>query len=42
MSMDAAWQAARKDSEEKAGGPLTVQGGVRSVFLKPTEFSPLR
>lgn len=39
---DPAWQAARKESEEKAGGPLTVQGGVKSVFMKATDYSPTR
>jgi NIPSNAP len=39
---DPAWLAARKDSEEKAGGALTVQGGVKSVFMNATDFSPLR
>jgi len=39
---DPDWVAARKDSEEKAGGPLTVEGGVKSVFLRATDYSPLR
>jgi hypothetical protein len=39
---DADWVAARKASEEKAGGPLTVPDGVKSVFMKPTDYSPLR
>jgi hypothetical protein len=38
---DPAWQQARKESEEKAGGGLTVAGGVKSVFLKATDYSPL-
>lgn len=37
---DPAWQAARKASEEKAGGSLTIKGGVKSVFLVPTDYSP--
>lgn len=37
---DPEWQAARKASEEKAGGSLTVKGGVKSVFLSPTDYSP--
>ncbi|MCX7872525.1 MAG: NIPSNAP family protein [Verrucomicrobiae bacterium] len=37
---DPAWIAARKESEEKAGGPLTVNGGVKSEFLTPTDYSP--
>jgi hypothetical protein len=39
---DPDWVAARKASEEKAGGSLTVSNGVQSVFLKPTDYSPLR
>jgi hypothetical protein len=37
---DPAWVAARKASEEKAGGSLTVKDGVKSLFLKPTDYSP--
>ncbi|NDF00487.1 MAG: NIPSNAP family protein, partial [Verrucomicrobia bacterium] len=29
-------------SEEKAGGPLTIKGGVKSVFLVPTDYSPVK
>ena len=36
---DPKWKAARKDSEEKAGGGLTVRGGVKSIFLNPTDYS---
>ncbi len=39
---DPEWVAAKKDSEEKAGGSLTEKGGVKSVFLKPTDFSPVK
>ncbi len=39
---DPDWLAARKASEEKAGGPLTVQGGVKSVFMNATDYSPLK
>ena len=40
---DPDWQAARKASEEKAGGSLTEKkGGVVSLFLKPTDYSPLK
>jgi len=35
---DPDWIAARKASEEKAGGSLTVK--VDSLFLKPTDYSP--
>jgi hypothetical protein len=39
---DPDWLAARKTSEEQAGGSLTVSNGVRSVFLQPTDYSTLR
>ncbi|HEX5445494.1 MAG TPA: NIPSNAP family protein [Pirellulales bacterium] len=39
---DPDWIAARKASEEKAGGSLTEKDGVHSLFLKPTDYSPLR
>ncbi|MBI5388302.1 MAG: NIPSNAP family protein [Verrucomicrobia bacterium] len=39
---DPAWVAARKASEDKAGGPLTVQDGVKSEFLAPTDYSPTK
>ncbi len=39
---DPEWVAARKASEEKGGGSLTVPDGVKSVFLKATDYSPTR
>jgi hypothetical protein len=39
---DPDWVAARKASEEKAGGPLTVKDGVKSLFMKPTDYSPTK
>src|SRR5690606_21278274 len=39
---DPEWVKARQASEEKAGGSLTVQGGVKSLFMKPTDYSPLQ
>jgi hypothetical protein len=39
---DPAWQNALKASEKKAGGPLTVKGGVRSTFLRATDYSPMQ
>ena len=40
---DGEWVAARKASEEKAGGSLTLQqGGVKSLFLKPTDYSAVK
>ena len=40
--LDPAWVAARKASEAGAGGSLTVKDGVKSLFLKPLDFSPLK
>lgn len=41
--MDPVWLAARKASEEKAGGSLTeAEGGVKSEYLTPTDYSPLK
>ena len=40
---DPDWLAAKKASEETAGGSLTVkENGVLSEFLMPAEYSPLR
>jgi hypothetical protein len=39
---DPDWVAAKKASEEKAGGSLTVQDGVKSEFLAPTDYSPTK
>lgn len=39
---DPDWVKARTDSEEKAGGSLTAPDGVKSVFLKATDFSATR
>jgi len=39
---DPDWVAARKASEEKAGGSLTIKDGVKSVFMKPTDYSPTK
>ena len=39
---DPDWSTARKASEEKGGGSLTVPDGVKSVFLKATDYSPLK
>jgi len=39
---DPDWLAARQASEDKAGGSLTVKDGVKSVYLKATDFSPMR
>ena len=39
---DPDWVKARKESEEKAGGPLTAKDGVKSIMMKPTDYSPLK
>jgi len=40
---DGEWVKARDDSEKKAGGTLTEpKGGVVSVFLKATDYSPTK
>ncbi|MEA3211740.1 MAG: hypothetical protein QOE70_4797 [Chthoniobacter sp.] len=39
---DPDWVAVKKASEDKGGGSLTVPDGVKSVFLKATDYSPTR
>ena len=39
---DPEWIAVKKASEEKGGGSLTIPDGVKSVFLKATDYSPIR
>jgi hypothetical protein len=39
---DPDWAVARKASEEKAGGSLTTKDGVKSEYMKATDFSPIR
>jgi hypothetical protein len=39
---DPDWKAAREASEKKAGGSLTAMDGVKSVYLKPTDYSPIK
>jgi uncharacterized protein YbaA (DUF1428 family) len=39
---DPAWTAARTASEEAAGGSLTAPGGVQSLFMRATDYSPIR
>ncbi len=39
---DPDWVAAKTASEEKAGGSLTLPDGVKSQFLRPTDYSPTR
>ena len=42
FAKDPLWVAAKKASEEKAGGSLTVLNGVKSVYLAPVDFSPTK
>jgi len=37
---DEAWKTARAASEE--AGPILVKGGVKSVLMKPTDYSPMK
>jgi len=39
---DPEWISAKMASEKEAGGSLTVDDGVKSVFLEPTDFSPVK
>jgi hypothetical protein len=39
---DPDWLAVRKASEEKAGGSLTEKDGVKSTFMKATDYSSLK
>jgi hypothetical protein len=39
---DPDWVAARKASEEKAGGSLTAKDGVQSTFMRATDYSPMK
>jgi hypothetical protein len=36
---DPKWKVARKESEEKAGGSLTIPDGVKSEYMVPTDYS---
>lgn len=38
--MDPEWVAARTASEKAAGGSLTVENGVKSILMVPTDYSP--
>lgn len=39
---DPQWVGAKAASEEKAGGSLTTEGGVVSVYLRAVDFSPVK
>jgi hypothetical protein len=40
--LDPDWISARKASEEKGGGSLTAPDGVKSLFMKATDYSPTK
>ncbi len=42
FAADEEWTKVYKASEAAAGGSLTVKNGVKSLFLQPTAFSPLK
>jgi hypothetical protein len=42
FGQDPEWQKAYKESEAKAGGPLTAPGGVKSFIIQATDYSPWR
>ncbi|MBC7979190.1 MAG: NIPSNAP family protein, partial [Armatimonadetes bacterium] len=39
---DPVWVAAKEASEKQTGKSLTAEEGIKSMFLEPTDFSPLR
>ncbi|MFL5329569.1 MAG: NIPSNAP family protein [Gemmataceae bacterium] len=39
---DPEWIKVKERSEKKAGGPLTVKDGIKSVLLKATDESPIK
>jgi len=39
---DPEWTKVKADSEKAAGGSLTLTNGVQSVFMAPTDYSPMR
>jgi hypothetical protein len=40
FSTDPDWVKARRETEEKSGGPLTER--IVNMILKPTDYSPLK
>ncbi len=40
--LDPDWLSARKASEEKGGGSLTAPEGVKSLYMKATDYSPTK
>lgn len=39
---DPKWLAVKAASEEKAGGPLTTPDGIKFIFMKATDYSPMQ
>jgi hypothetical protein len=39
---DEDWKSAKAFSEERAGGTLTIKGGVKGELLVPTDFSSIK
>ncbi|MDZ4850346.1 MAG: NIPSNAP family protein [Pirellulaceae bacterium] len=39
---DPDWKAASADSVKKAGGQLTIKGGIKSTYMKAVDFSPIK
>ena len=39
---DPEWKKVRTESEEKAGGSLTIPDGVKSEYMQATDYSPTR
>jgi len=42
FSADPEWVVTKMAYEKDAGGSLTADNGVKSVFLRPTDFSPVK
>jgi hypothetical protein len=40
--LDPEWIKVKADSEKAAGGSLTMTNGVQSVFMAPTDYSPMK
>jgi L-rhamnose mutarotase len=39
---DPKWLEARAASEKAGGGSLTIEGGVKSIYMKATDYSPIK
>lgn len=42
FGQDPAWKSALAESEKKGGGSLTAKNAVKSIFLKATDYSPIK